>query len=292
MQLALVNGVHLEYEVFGSGEAVLLLHGGLLTDENRPLAQQAALADHFRVVNYHRRGFAGSTSTGQPTSIETQAADGIALIEHLGLGSVHLVGHSLGGAIALQIALFRPDLTRSLVLMEPALMGQIVKVEAESDPEMAASQVEFQAEFAKVLAIAATGDKRAALMAFLEGRAGDSVRAVLDFLTSTGEFDQAVLDADTFLQIEMPSAFAWSFTPKDAARIRQPVLSVLGTDSPGRAELVHEVLCEWLPQTELLTLDKAEHALPLLDPPGLANDIAAYLHRVAAAECAGGRVAR
>jgi pimeloyl-ACP methyl ester carboxylesterase len=291
MHIAHVNGVHLEYEIFGSGVPVLLLHGGLLTDENRPLARQAALSDHFQVVNYHRRGFAGSTRTGQPTSIETQAADAVALIEHLGLGPVHLVGHSLGGAIAVQIALARPDLARSMVLMEPALMGQIVKVEAETDPAMAASQVEFQNEFAKVLDIAATGDKRAALLAFLEGRAGDSVRAVLDFLTTTGEFDQAVLDADTFLEIEMPSAFAWSFGPQDAARIDQPVLSVLGTNSPGRAELVHEVLCEWLPQTELLTLDKAEHALPLLDPPGLARDIAAYLHRVGVAQDISGRVA-
>ena len=291
MRMAHVNGVHLEYEVFGAGEPIVLLHGGLLTDENRPLAQQPALADRFLVVNYHRRGFAGSTSTGRPTSIETQAADGIALIEYLCLGPVHLVGHSLGGAIAIQIALSRPDLVRSMVLMEPALMGQIVKVEAETDPAMAASQLEFQAEFDKVLAIAATGDKRAALLAFLEGRAGESVRAVLDFLTSTGEFDQAVRDADTFLQIEMPSAFAWSFTPQDAERLQLPVLSVLGTDSPGRAELVHEVLCEWLPQTELLTLDKAEHALPLLDPPGLARDIAAYLDRVSLAEHARGRVA-
>lgn len=291
MQTAQVNGVDLEYEISGSGVPVLLLHGGLLADENRPLANQAGLTERHLVVNYHRRGFAGSTRTGLPTSIETQAVDAIALVEHLRLGPVHLVGHSLGGAIAIAVCLARPDLVRSLTLLEPALMGQIVKVEAEHDPAMAVSQAEFLSEFDTVLRIAATGDRRAALLAFLEGRAGDSVRAVLDFLTTTGEFEQAVLDADTFLQIEMPSAFAWSFTPQDAARIDQPVLSVLGVNSPGRAELVHEVLSDWVPQTELLVLERAEHALPLMDPAGLAKDIAAFLCRVDGTIVAGEQVA-
>lgn len=282
MESAKVNGVELEYDITGHGESVVLLHGGLLADENVPLARQATLTDRYRVLNYHRRGFAGSGRTGRPTSIEEQADDCVALIDHLGAGPSHLVGHSLGGAIAVQVALARPDLVRSLTLLEPALMGQIVKVEAQHDPAMAKSQRDFLNEFDEVLRIAATGDKRAALIAFLNSRAGDSVGVVLDFLTSSGEFDQAVADADTFLGIEMPAAFAWEFTPADAARIDQPVLSVLGAHSPGRAQLVHEVLTEWIPQTRLLVLENAEHALPLMDPPGLAIGVADFLDRQAA----------
>jgi pimeloyl-ACP methyl ester carboxylesterase len=278
MDKALVNGITIEYEIAGTGEPVVLLHGGLLADENRPLLDEAALTDRFQVVSYHRRGFGGSTRTGK-SSIEDQAADCLALIDHLDLGPAHLVGHSLGGAIALGVALADPSRVRSLALLEPALMGQIAKVRAQQDPSVAGSQDEFRRAFGEVLAIARTGDKRAALLAFLESRAGEAFRGVLDFLIASGEFDRAVADADTFLQVEMPAAFAWQFTPADAARITQPVLSVLGSRSPERAQLVHRVLSQWIPQTERLVLADAEHALPLMDPPGLAAGLADFVVR-------------
>lgn len=280
MERAFVNGVALEYERHGSGDPIVLLHGGLLAQENDPLARATELTSHYEVVNYHRRGFAGSSrNPGVAVSISDQAADCLALIQHLGLDSVHLVGHSLGGAIALQVALDRPDAVRSLVLLEPALMGAISRAQASGRPEAVASQQAFAAEFGRVLEIARSGDKRAALIAFLESRAGDGFRDVLDYLTATGEFDQAVRDADTFLQVEMPSAFAWPFAPQDAARIRQPVLSVLGAHSAERAQLVHKVLSTWVVQTELCVLDRADHALPLMDPSGIARDIAGFLNR-------------
>jgi pimeloyl-ACP methyl ester carboxylesterase len=276
-----VNGVELEYEIAGDGEPVLLIHGGLLADENRPLARQPALTERYRVVNYHRRGFAGSTRAGTPTTIEEQASDAATLLRALGLGPAHLIGHSLGGAIALQAALSEPAMVRSIALLEPALMGQIAKVRAAHDPAAVASQQEFVRAFGEVLAIARTGDTRSALLAFLESRAGAAFREVLDFLTRSGELDRAVADADTFLQVELPASFAWSFTPAMAGLITQPVLSVLGSASPGRARMVHSVLHQWIPQTRLLVLDRAEHALPLLDPPGLATGLATFLDREA-----------
>jgi len=285
MKRASVNGVELEYETHGSGDPLILLHGGLLAQENAPLARAEELTSRYEVVNYHRRGFAGSTrNPGIRVSLSEQAADCVALMEYLKLDRAHLVGHSLGGAIALQVALDRPDLVRSLVLLEPALMGAISKAQATGSPDAAASQKAFAADFGRVLAIAETGDKRAALLAFLESRAGEAFRDVLDYLTASGEFEQAVKDADTFLQVEMPAAFAWSFTPADAARVRQPVLSVLGAHSSPRAHLVHKVLSAWVPQTELQILSRADHALPLMDPAGIARDIADFLdrHRVAA----------
>ena len=279
MERAVVNGVELEYEVRGEGEAVVLLHGGLLADENTPLARESALTDHYRVINYHRRGFAGSARLQGRAMIADQVADCRALLEHLGVKRAHVVGHSLGGVIGVQLALDAPDLVQSLALLEPALMGAIAKTEAANNPQAAASQQQFRAGMAQVQWIYETGDKRAALEAFLQTRAGDSFRVVLDWLLQTGEFEQAVADADTFLQVEMPAAFAWNFTPEDAKRISQPVLSILGAHSPERAQRVHQVLQRWVPQTETLVLPNADHALPLMDPPGIAAAIAAWLGR-------------
>ncbi len=158
-------------------------------------------------------------------------------------------------------------------------MGAIVKAQADQNPDFAANQQEFIEGMNKVQRIYEAGDRRAALEAFLETRAGDFVRGVLEFLLQRGEFEQAVADADTFLEVDMPAAFAWEFGPDDAAKITQPVLSVLGAHSPERAQKVHAVLQEWVPQTETKVLANAEHALPLMDPPGIAEVVVEFLER-------------
>jgi pimeloyl-ACP methyl ester carboxylesterase len=279
MQRAIVNGVELEYVVRGSGEPLVLLHGALLADENEPLAQEPALTSHYQVINYHRRGFGGSTRLKTWAGLDDQAADCAALLRYLGVERAHVVGHSVGGAIAVQLALDAPELVQTLTLMEPALMGAIVKAQAAENPDFAANQQQFIDGMNHVQQVYESGDRRAALEAFLETRAGDFVRGVLDFLLKTGEFDRAVADADTFLEVDMPAAFAWEFTPEDAARIAQPVLSVLGAHSPERAQKVHELLKEWVPQTETKVLANAEHALPLMDPPGMAAVVLEFLSR-------------
>ena len=278
MERARVNGVELEYEVKGSGEGVLLLHGGLLPDENTPLMSEPPLVDSYRVLNYHRRGFAGSDHPEGKATIEDQVADARALLAEVGLERVHVVGHSLGGVIGVQLTLENPEMVHSLALLEPALMGAFAKSQA--SPEAAAqSQQDFRDGMAKVNEIFEQGDRRGALLAFLETRAGGAFREVLDWLTETGEFDQAVADADTFLQVEMPAAYRWNFTPEHAKRIDQPVLSVLGVQSPERAQKVHEILKKWVPQTQEVFLENAEHALPLMDPPGIAKTLAEWLAR-------------
>ena len=278
MDRARVNGVELEYEVRGTGEPIILLHGGLLTDENTPLLLEPVLTDGHQVINYHRRGFAGSEHPPGHAQISDQVADAIALIDHLGIDRFHVVGHSLGGVIGIQLALDYPDRVMTLALMEPAVMGAIAK--STFGPEIAEKmQVEFREGMVTVNEIWESGDKRGALMAFLETRAGDAFREVLDWLTTTGEFDQAVQDSGTFLQVEMPAAYAWSFTPDDAARLTLPVLSILGAHSPERAQKVHEIFCEWVPQTQELKLEGAEHALALMDPPGIAGAIAGWVDR-------------
>jgi pimeloyl-ACP methyl ester carboxylesterase len=279
MERAQVNGVELEYEVRGSGEPVLLLHGGLLPDENTPLAKEAALTDKYKVINYHRRGFAGSSRPQGRAQIGDQVADARALLQHLGVERAHVVGHSLGGVIGVQLALDAPESVHSLALMEPALMSAIAKVEGAGRPDAAQNQQQFMAGMQRVQQIYESGDRRGALMAFLETRAGEAFRGVLDWLQTTGEFDQAVKDADTFLMVEMPAAYAWNFTPEDAKRIKQPVVSILGSHSPERAQKVHAILTEWVPQTETLTLPNAEHALALMDPPGIAKALSEWLAR-------------
>jgi pimeloyl-ACP methyl ester carboxylesterase len=85
MQRANLNGADLEYEVQGSGEPLLLIHGSILADAYFALRAEPRIADHYRVISYHRRGFAGSSRANVPFTIAQQTADGRPLLRHLGI---------------------------------------------------------------------------------------------------------------------------------------------------------------------------------------------------------------
>jgi acyl-CoA synthetase (AMP-forming)/AMP-acid ligase II len=75
MERARVNGIELEYEITGSGEPVLLIHGSHVAGSFKPLLAQPALTDEYMLIRYHRRGHLDSSPATGPVSIEQQAAD-------------------------------------------------------------------------------------------------------------------------------------------------------------------------------------------------------------------------
>src|SRR6185295_16471326 len=81
--------------------------------------REPALADRYRLVSYHRRGFGESAHPAEPVLTEQQASDCLALMRHLEIDSAHIVGYSYGVSIALQLALDAPEAVRSLTLLEP-----------------------------------------------------------------------------------------------------------------------------------------------------------------------------
>ena len=101
----------------GNGEPVLVLHGGLSDSELLLDPLEPALTDRFRVLAFDRRGHGRTADTDAPFHYDDMASETVAAIEALIGGSAHLVGWSDGGIIALLVALRRPDLVRSLVLV-------------------------------------------------------------------------------------------------------------------------------------------------------------------------------
>src|SRR3979409_1612374 len=97
--------VQLEVEEHGSGEPVLLIHAALLADWFSPLLAQSKLRERYRLVSYHRVGFAGSSRATPPLSIADQASHARLLLEHLGISRAHVVGHSPGRSIPFQVTL-------------------------------------------------------------------------------------------------------------------------------------------------------------------------------------------
>ena len=109
---AKVNGIEMHYAVFGAGEPVLLIHGGL-GHADIWASQVAALAKTRKVIVADSRGHGRSTRDNSPFSYELMASDYLALLDHLKIGKTALVGWSDGGIIGLDIAMKHPErLTR------------------------------------------------------------------------------------------------------------------------------------------------------------------------------------
>lgn len=109
----------LAYGEAGHGRSLVLLHG-LGSSRNDWLLQLPAFTQRYRTVTVDLRGHGLSPKPGGPYRIEQLAADAARLIEQLGARPAHILGVSLGGAVAQQIALDFPDLVHSLILVNTA----------------------------------------------------------------------------------------------------------------------------------------------------------------------------
>jgi pimeloyl-ACP methyl ester carboxylesterase len=116
MSYADVNGLSLYYEEHGSGEPLVLLHGGIGSGEMF-VGIMPDLAAGRRVITVDLQGHGHTADVDRPFAAEVMADDVAALIEHLGLAQTDVMGYSLGGAVALRVAIQHPGLVRRLVLI-------------------------------------------------------------------------------------------------------------------------------------------------------------------------------
>src|SRR5215207_659158 len=85
LERASLDGAELEYEVSGTGEPAVCIHGALIADTFWPLLAEPSLAGRYRLILYNRHGYAGSSRASGTVSIAQQAADCRALLRHLGV---------------------------------------------------------------------------------------------------------------------------------------------------------------------------------------------------------------
>jgi 3-oxoadipate enol-lactonase len=135
-----VNGAQLYYQVQGSGHPVVLLHAGIA--DSRMWEDQFALwAERYQVIRYDNRGFGRSTMPPGPFAWRDDLAE---LLRLLDISRAALVGASMGGAAAIDLALTRPDLVEALVLVGSGLGG--MEAPYTSEEERLFSQVEVAGE--------------------------------------------------------------------------------------------------------------------------------------------------
>jgi len=110
-----VNGLHLYYEIYGSGTPLVLLHGGMLTIELSFGSLIPTLAHTHQVIGVELQGHGRTADIDRDITPAALAGDIVALLDHLGVERAHVFGHSMGGAVGLELAISHPTRVRSLV---------------------------------------------------------------------------------------------------------------------------------------------------------------------------------
>jgi 3-oxoadipate enol-lactonase len=262
-----VNGAELHYEDSGRGaEAIVFGHGFLFSTRMFDL-QVAALKDRYRCIALDWRGQGQSELTAGGYDMDTLTEDAVQLIEKLGAGPCHFVGLSMGGFMGMRIALRRPELLRSLVLLETS-----------ADPEppenipgyrrltMAAQVLPLRLLMGKVSRImlgkASLEDpsraaERKAWRALMEANRRRGISRGLEGITTR----KPVID--------------------EIARIRTPTLIMVGEQDvatvPEKSRRIHERI----PGSRLVMIPRAGHSSTLEQPAFVNAELERFLAEVA-----------
>jgi pimeloyl-ACP methyl ester carboxylesterase len=279
MQRARVNDVELEYGITGAGEPVLMI-SPVLADGFQPLLRQPALAG-YRLITYHKRGWVGSTHTPPPVTIAQHAADAAALLAHLGVPRAHVAGHSSGAAVAVQLAIDRPEVVQDVALLELSLLSL----------PAAAGLLQRAAPAFDAYAAGRHEAALASFMSVVSGLEWNVCRALLDERVP-GTVAQSIADADTFFGIELPALSAWTFGAAEAARVSQPVLSVRGAETEPLWVEVADHLKSWFAHVEECTISGAGHLLHIQSAEPVASGLAAFFAHHNESLCAANETAR
>jgi len=249
------------YEIHGKGEPLILIHG--LGSSSRDWELQIpAFAEHFRVIPLDLRGHGRSDKPVGPYSMALFAEDSARLISSLGLGTVHVLGISLGGMVAFQLGVDFPDLVRSLVIVN-------------STPEMVARTFQERISiWQRFLIVRLLGmEKMGQVLAdrFLPQEDQAELREI--FIHRWAENDKpAYLEA-------MKAVIGWSVRER-LGEINCPTL-IIGSDGDYFPTADKQDYTALIPGARLVIVEDSRHALPAEKPAEFNQIVLGFLENLA-----------
>lgn len=243
-------------------ELVLLVHGAITPGGLRPLTQEASLAERYRVTHFDRAGYAG----GKPAdSIEEMVDDAAAALHG---HPAHVVGHSIGAIIALQLALAHPALVQSLVLIEPtwATRNELLEV--------------FEQAVAPAVDAYAAGDAAAAADHMMRLMDGDDYSSKLARILPEHRVTDAGKIMALYFEHDLRAAVPWRLSREQAKAIRKPILLLRGEHSPALYATIASDVLALLPQATERVIAGASHNVAATAPRSTADELAMFFDTV------------
>jgi pimeloyl-ACP methyl ester carboxylesterase len=243
-EYAQVNGLKMYYEVQGKGRPLVLLHGGVCTIEVCLDKVRAPFVKSRRTIAPEQQGHGRTADIDRPLSYEQMAEDTAALLRLLKVKDADVFGYSMGGSIALRVALRHPDLVRKVAIfgsgysnegMVPGLLDSFKTMKPDDIPQL------FRDAYAK------TAPDKSRWPALVE------------------KIKRLVLEAK-------------DLAPADLKAIQAPTLVMIADGDIIRAEHAVEMY-RLLPKAQLAVLPVADHFAPMNRPAWVVSMIRAFYDR-------------
>jgi pimeloyl-ACP methyl ester carboxylesterase len=252
-----VGGIELYYEASGQGEPLLLLHGLGGSSQDWPY-QLPAFCQRYHVITADMRGHGQSDKPHQSYSVPMFAADVRHLLEKLGALSAHVVGLSMGGMIAFQLAADRPEMVRSMVIANsgPELVPRTLKERLLVWQRFAIVRLMGMARMGQVLA-----DR------LFPGAGREELRRL--FAARWAQNDQRAYLAATRALV------GWSVAAK-LSQMSCPTL-VISSDEDYTPVAAKEAYVARMPHARLVVIANARHAVTLDQPEAFNQAVLDFL---------------
>ena len=258
-----INGCNYFYQSVGNGPETLVLSHGLLWSHKMFHKQVDYFKEKYRVITYDHRGQGQSEVTEAGYDMDALFQDAVDLIEQLALGPVHFGGLSMGGFVAMRMAARRPDLVKSLILMETSaqdepnklkynLLNTIVKLFGVNSVINPVMKIMFGSTF---LNDPNRKDERQFWTDQLKSNQKTIVRAV------SGVIDRQGVENELKL-------------------IQCPTLILVGTEDIGTVPEKAEFMHAKIPQSELIYVENAGHTACVEEPEQYNQAIDRFLSSV------------
>ncbi|NOK58345.1 MAG: alpha/beta hydrolase [Chloroflexi bacterium AL-W] len=250
MSIMVIDRQVVHYEVFGQGQPVLFLHGWLGSWRYwYPTIEH--VSEHFRAYSFDFWGFGESRRQQTQASIQNYSDQVIRFLDEMGIDKVTLIGHSMGGMVALKTAINHPKRIGRVAAVGAPIVGDSLSwlLKLTDRPVMADA-------FARVNWL-----RRYMFRLFLGETNDPAVHEILD---------DSVKSSSTTLRRAVGSMWRTDLRP-ELSRLIVPSLIVHG----GRDEIVHPNqadLFEKVPAAQVVVMPESRH-FPFLDEPELFNDI-------------------
>jgi pimeloyl-ACP methyl ester carboxylesterase len=256
MSAVRVNGVELYYELAGSGEPLVLVHGSW-GDHHNWERVVPALAESFQVLTFDRRGHSRSERPPGQGSVVEDADDLAALIDELDLVPAHVAGNSFGASIVLRAATRRPDIFRSLIAHEPPLFALLAAT------QFAPALEEVYLRVDTVFRALEDGDHERGARLFVETIAFGP--GAWDGQLTAGMRETFIANAPTWLdELREPNPFHMDLEALTA--FDKPALMTNGSASAPFFGPVVDLVAKPLQRAKRVTIEGADH-LPHISVP-------------------------
>jgi 3-oxoadipate enol-lactonase len=258
-----INGANLYYEEHGAAQETIIFSHGLLWSGHMFHAQIAVLKDRYRCITFDFRGQGQSEVTQSGYDMESLYADTVALIDQLGCSPCHFVGLSMGGFIGMRIAIRRPDLLNSLILLETS-----------SDPEPKENIGRFRmlSFIARWIGLRIVADSAMKIM-FGHKFLNDPMRATLKHEWR----ERMVANHPIGITRALAGVINRQGVTDQLGQITTPTLIIVGDQDvatvPAQSELMHA----HIPNARLVVIPGAGHTSTVEEPVAVTTAITEFL---------------